>query len=329
MTFGIRRSILFGAQIGVTALLIWLALGHVDFAAFESLILQPRLEGLLLLLVAFVAQLGIICARWILVLRSLGHRIGAAAACRIVLLSLCVHQALATNIAGDAARIWLLKRSGISLGPSATAVIVDRLTALLGMLILIALTAPMLRVELAAAGTLEAEALQWTILLIVLAGIAGFLFVQASRWFRLGWLPVRLAAPMEGLLASLRVVWCRPRPAFIVIAVTVAGHLLTAVMVYLIARSFAIDVGLLFCLMVVPPVALLATLPISVAGWGVREFGMVSVAAMLGVAGTDALLLSIGLGLLQFLQGALGGLVWLFGPRDRKVRRDGASEEGA
>ena len=60
------------------------------------------------------------------------------------------------------------------------------------------------------------------------------------------------------------------------------------------------------------------TLPISIAGWGVREQAMVTAFALIGVPGEGALALSILFGLIALLFGLPGGVVWLMSA-DRKI----------
>jgi glycosyltransferase 2 family protein len=59
-------------------------------------------------------------------------------------------------------------------------------------------------------------------------------------------------------------------------------------------------------------VTLVTVLPISLAGWGVREVSVVALLGMLGVDQAPALLLSVEFGLLGLLMTLPGGLLWLF-----------------
>ena len=63
--------------------------------------------------------------------------------------------------------------------------------------------------------------------------------------------------------------------------------------------------------MIVPPVTLIQLLPISLAGWGVREVVLVVALASFGVPGETALAISVLLGLCFIVIGVPGGLLWL------------------
>jgi hypothetical protein len=64
-------------------------------------------------------------------------------------------------------------------------------------------------------------------------------------------------------------------------------------------------------MVLMPPVLLVMTLPISIAGWGVREQAMVVAFALVNVPGEGALALSIMFGLMGLVIGLPGGIVWL------------------
>ena len=58
-------------------------------------------------------------------------------------------------------------------------------------------------------------------------------------------------------------------------------------------------------------VLLIATVPISIAGWGVRESSMMAAFAYAGLAESDGLTLSILFGAVSFVIGIIGGIVWI------------------
>jgi glycosyltransferase 2 family protein len=63
-------------------------------------------------------------------------------------------------------------------------------------------------------------------------------------------------------------------------------------------------------MVMVPLVVLLTMLPISIAGWGVREAAMVAAFGYVGVDAPGALALSVAFGLVQVAIGLPGGLWW-------------------
>ena len=72
-----------------------------------------------------------------------------------------------------------------------------------------------------------------------------------------------------------------------------------------------LEVTFLDCLVLVPPVLLIMTIPISIGGWGVREGAMVALFGLIGVPGHGALALSVMFGLVGIAVAVPGGIVWL------------------
>ena len=79
-------------------------------------------------------------------------------------------------------------------------------------------------------------------------------------------------------------------------------------------------------MVLVPPVLLVTTLPISIAGWGVREGAMVGAMALIGVPQEGALVLSLILGLLSLIACLPGGVVWMMSSEKRKELMADATE---
>ena len=64
-------------------------------------------------------------------------------------------------------------------------------------------------------------------------------------------------------------------------------------------------------MMIVPPVTLIQLVPVSLAGWGVREAALVVALGSFGVPAEAALAISVLVGLCLILVGLPGGLIWL------------------
>jgi uncharacterized membrane protein YbhN (UPF0104 family) len=116
-----------------------------------------------------------------------------------------------------------------------------------------------------------------------------------------------LAELAEVALAILR----SPRsfaPAF---GISVLVHLLTALAAWCAAGAIGADVPLLYTIFLVPPVILVTVVPISIAGWGVREGAMVAAFGYAGLPPGDGLIVSLLFGAGYLVMGAVGGLIWV------------------
>jgi hypothetical protein len=101
------------------------------------------------------------------------------------------------------------------------------------------------------------------------------------------------------------------RPAAIVAGSSIMIHLLTISAAWCCVKAVAAPVGFSHILFLMPPVLLIATVPISIAGWGIRESSMIAAFSYAGLAEADGLTLSILFGAVSFVVGLFGGVVWI------------------
>jgi glycosyltransferase 2 family protein len=101
------------------------------------------------------------------------------------------------------------------------------------------------------------------------------------------------------------------RTATIVTICSLAGQLAAIGIAWCCARAVAAPVPFVDLLALVPPVLLIATLPVSIAGWGLREGTMATAFTLAGLSGEDGVLISLLFGLVYVVTGCIGGLIWL------------------
>jgi hypothetical protein len=143
----------------------------------------------------------------------------------------------------------------------------------------------------------------------MLAGAVGFLALgaQSLRMMQRWWLISQL-----GVASRLAWQLCRsPRAGILAAALSLTIQMITVVVAWAAARGAHISVELSQLLLLVPPVILIATIPVSIAGWGVRESAMVLAFSYAGLAESDGLIISILLGATTFAVGAIGGIIWM------------------
>jgi uncharacterized membrane protein YbhN (UPF0104 family) len=213
---------------------------------------------------------------------------------------------LPSTIGGDAARIWLLARRGGGWAAATYSVLIDRIVGVTMLALIVIACLPW---TLALVHDALARA---ALLLIGFGTMAG-----AAVFLALGLLPTRLAARValaRHFVAASRMAFtlCRcPGSSLVLAGTSLPIHLLTVATVWCCARSVGAPVGFEQVLFLLPPVLLIATVPISIAGWGVRESSMVVAFGYAGLAQSDGLVLSILFGLVSFAVGTIGGAVWI------------------
>ena len=81
---------------------------------------------------------------------------------------------------------------------------------------------------------------------------------------------------------------------------------------YILAISLGITIDFLTSFALFAIVIFSMLIPISIAGWGVREGVMVVLLGLIGISSESALALSILYGIILTIVGLMGGIFWLF-----------------
>lgn len=252
----------------------------------------------------FTANL-IVALRWHLILAAEAPSPGPATLLKIVLVGLFFNQVLPTGVGGDAVRIWRCGKLGISLGPAVRSILLDRACGYLVLIIVYAASLPSLLGVLA-------DAQQRGVVVAVLgAGLLGLVALFLLDYLPRPLLRLRLIALLAELSRESRRLFTHPARCSAVLGLSAFTIGLTIVAFKLVADGVGSRLSLGSWIMIVPPVTLIQLLPISLAGWGVREVVLVVALASFGVPAEAALATSVLLGICLILIGLPGGLIWL------------------
>lgn len=195
-------------------------------------------------------------------------------------------------VGGDAARAYYLGRRYRRLGAATVSVVVDRGVGFIALFWLATAAALMLRAHLPAALTE----------LVVAAGGAALIAYAgapvAGRMLR--FLPKRLSALEDAATPYLQ----RPRVLLGPIAISLVFQAMLASCQYLLALGLGLRIPLLAFMLCVPLANVVASLPLTLNGLGLREAAYLTLLRLANVGNADA----IALGLLWFLATALVGL---------------------
>jgi hypothetical protein len=118
-------------------------------------------------------------------------------------------------------------------------------------------------------------------------------------------------APFAELSRAGRRLFTNPRQCCAVLGLSVITIALTVLAFKFVGDAVGSPLPLGSWIMIVPPVALIQLVPISLAGWGVREAALVVALGWFGVSAETALAISVLVGLCLILVGLPGGLIWL------------------
>jgi uncharacterized protein (TIRG00374 family) len=292
-------------KIGVTLLILGLVVRSVDLSSAWDHIANQNLPLVVLAGIVLVLQIGLGGTRWFIILRRLDAKPLLWETLKLFYVSVFFNSYVWGGIGGDLVRAWLSYRSNISAKTAITSVVLDRAAALAGVASLVLLTAPFFLYRVGASLPLLVP-----IFVSMIGLVAIFVAAQFER-LPVSWLRFRALSLLQDLGGSVRQVFLRPTSVLPIIGVAILGQTALGAATYTVATSLNMPVTFLECVVLMQPVALVANLPISVGGWGVRETAMIALFGLIGVPASAALVLSIQLGLLSLIVALPGGLLWL------------------
>ena len=303
-----KRWLGFAVKVAVTAGLIWLLMRGFDTGEALRRVgqLSPWLAPAVLALLAAVSAIA--AWRWCILMRLFGDALPFRTALRLVFEGQFFNQTLPSTIGGDGIRMYRAARLGLPTGAAINGVILDRVVGLGSLLLMVAMVQPLL------AERVQEPAMRLGFAAVLVAGALGFAALLGFSWLPLAIRRWRLGAWAADLSAAARRMVAAPRMILPVVALSLTIHGLVVVIIWLLGRGLALPLGFVDCLVFVPIILLLSAVPISIAGWGVREGMMVTAFGMVGVSQSGSLTLSILFGFAMVAIGLPGGALWLASP---------------
>jgi uncharacterized membrane protein YbhN (UPF0104 family) len=302
-----RRILLSTIKILISAALLYLALRKVNLFDLVSRINVVSLGWIGMAIAVTFLQIFVGVLRWRVIGAECGAPLATRQAMRFNLIGTFFNQTLPSSIGGDAVRLWLVARGGAGWRAATYSIFVDRAIGLIALAIVIVASLPW-------SYHLISDPHGRSALLFVdfaaLAGGMGFLVLGRLPWpwLKRWWGTHHLHAC--SVIAN-RVIFSRKHgPAIAVLSVLV--HVLAVVIAWCVVQSIAAPVVFSQIFQLVPPVMLITMLPISIAGWGVREATMGLAFGYAGLMPNEGVNVSLLFGAVSFVVGAFGGLVWIF-----------------
>jgi len=286
----------------VTVGIFYFLLKYIDIGQLIAILAKSHGGYILIAFLAQMASTVLAAYRWRIIMKELGFKEKVSFYVQSYFKGTFFNQVLPGSIGGDATRMIDLVQKGYEKKEAFYGIFVDRVVGLVGLLVLNLLS------NLLFYGTFP----QWLfnlINLVTLGGIAGFLLMlNLDKFTFLAGLKGldlfhRLGVRMQKLYHS-KLLLARH------IAISVVVHLFTVVAIYFLALSVDVWEGIGIFLVAVPPVFLLTIVPISLAGWGVREGAMVGILMLVGLAKAKILAISILYGILLILTALPGAWFW-------------------
>ena len=287
----------------ITLIIFYYLFQGVNFALLFHLLLKSHGGWILVALLVQLTSTYLAAYRWFKISQMLIFKERLSFYVQSYFKGTFFNQVLPSSIGGDAVRLLDLTHKGYDKKEAFYGVFVDRVVGLVGLLVL------NLVASLLFFGTFE-ENFSLLIISIATAGIVGFasLFHLHRITFLANYkflnLFVRLANRLNQLYVSKSLLLKH-------IAVSVVVHFFSVLTMYGLSLALSLELNFQTLLIAVPPVFLLTIVPLSLAGWGIREGAMVGIFMLVGADQTKVLAMSILYGLLLIISALPGSYFWI------------------
>ena len=314
-----RTLLKFAAKAAVSGILLYFAFSKVNFSVISQRLDQVQYAWLAAAVLIFIGQTMLGALRWQTIVRLCDAPgtppFRLSSALRYAFIAAFFNQTLPSTVGGDAVRIWLLGRDQGGWRIATYSVLIDRLVGVLVLAVLVIVCLPW-------SFALISDVTGRIALLIVGFGSVGacLTFVALGflrwRWLDRWWLTRQLTTAAS----NARRVFSSPSSAPLILVYSLLNHFMSVTAAWCLAKSVAAPLEWSQALLLVLPVLLIASIPLSIAGWGTRETAMVLAFGYAGLPESDGLIVSVLLGLTTFVAGLVGGLVWILDRGKRRIQ---------
>ena len=303
---GILLSIV---KILISAALLYLSLRKINLYDLAARIQVGSLGWLALAIAVTFLQIFLGVLRWREISVECGAPLQTGQAMRFNVIGTFFNQTLPSSIGGDAVRLWLVARGGAGWRAATYSIFVDRAIGLIALAVLIAATLPWSYRLISDPNGRSA------LLLLDLAALAagfGFLLIGVLPW---PWLKSWWATHHVHACAVIanRVLFSRDRGLKVAV-LSLLIHVVAVMIGWCVVQSITAPVTFGEIFQLLPPVMLITMMPISIAGWGVREATMGLAFGYAGLIANEGVNVSLLFGAVSFVVGVFGGLVWILSP---------------
>ncbi|MDP1536706.1 MAG: lysylphosphatidylglycerol synthase transmembrane domain-containing protein [Burkholderiales bacterium] len=300
----LKKYLVLLAKITLSVGLVWYAFRNIDLSSAWTTLVSIPLPAVLGAVLLLFLQFALGAYRLRELLHQMDQRFRLTAALDAILVGAFFSQTLISFLGGDAMRIWRMIRARIPASVATKSVLLDRISGFAGVVAIVLVTIPLLVPML--------QSIEMKLgLLLIAAGVLGGIFSV----FVLRRLPqrVRTGRLLGGLwrFVSLGLDIMRSRRgALYVLGLSIMIQVINVVVLYILGQGLSINMDFDLYFVFMPVVLFLSMLPISIAGWGVREGAMVAALAAIDVPSHQSLALSICFGLCLIFVSLPGGLIW-------------------
>lgn len=294
---------------GITILLLAFLFKSLSWASLVTALVHSH--HALLLIGLSVGALGLVISsyQWHVLMRGERISLDLAELINLYMVGVAFSHFLPTGMGGDAVKALYAGRETNNKEGAASAVLMSRLTGLVGMLV-VAVVVLIVYHQLFPITIVEG----FLLLSLVVSGmIVGALFFVSllPRFSHAKWAKQRIFSTLVKVGSALQASMRKPRFLSIATAYGMLFWVTGCLNYYTYAIALGIHLPLYFYFVAISLISLISFLPISINGFGVREGAFVYIFASVHVASSVSALLALLMDTQVLFFGVLGGLIYL------------------
>ena len=309
-------------SVALLAYLLFVTIPTEDLSKIFTLFFSSDLYNLFLALLCVLGDRFLSAWKWLLLLRIREPNTPVLPVLEVFFVSTFLGYFLPSSIGGDALRAYSLSRINRDLAGSASSVAIDRAYGILGLL---SISAVVLIPAIGTFVTVADAAVIWAAAIVGLAGVVLISSRTVYRWF------FRVAGLKKGgvirgkisrLVNASAEFAGRKQVLARVFSYSMVVQILRVLLGFFCGAALGLEVDLASYFIAMPIVVVVTLLPISIAGFGVREAAFIYFFTRAGVPAYACLSLSLlyfAMGILVLIPGAF--IFALYGMGRRKAEQ--------
>jgi glycosyltransferase 2 family protein len=317
-----RKWLAFALRAAVTVVLFILLARSISWSTLILALPRVHYTELLLALAAAIVCTVFSSYVWHCLLLAERIHMDLARLINLYLVGMAFSHFLPTNMGGDAVKAYYVGGESGNMVGSTSAVIMSRVTSFIGMLLIVF---PALAIIHTSFPDTVISRFLWLSLLLI-AVIVGVIVLVAilphlsARFLQSIWMENRMFQLVLEIANAIRAAIKRPRTLCTSILFGMLFWVASFLNYYAFAAALKLYIPLSFLVLAIPFISIIAALPISINGFGVRESAFVYILSTIHVPPTMSLLLALLVDAQTLLFGIIGGCIYLTMSSKKTIR---------
>ncbi len=294
----------------ISTILIFYIFGQIDFNELKTLFGLKSIFiiiGITFFLIISTVMTGY---RWKLILKNMSHHISIGWASINIIIGMFFNLFLPSSFGGDIYRIYHSNKNGINISVAGLSIFSDRFFGLFTLIILSFLSIPIIFINPYMQKFLIPILIIVSLFIITVSLFLFSLYLPNSNIFF-----SKISKISKNIIDSINL----KNFKFKILLISIILHISNILCFYIASFAVNFHLNIFTWFIIIPPIILISSIPISIGGWGVREGLLILILLELGANQTEATKISIIYGISLVLIGIIGGIFWVFVNNKKKM----------